>query len=125
MMREDQDVVSVHRGVEGRMAGVARGGFDTVAAIASHLHADDLQLDPETGAQLLAQRGPVIRIRVQAMVDVQRAQAGGPGVIGRREQMQQDARIEAAAQPDHERATGAGRGNVGEREHRAATYAAS
>ena len=84
----------------------ARRAFDAEAGRAVDIDVRDLQRDSQRRAFAFAMRGPGIGIGMQAVVDVERAQAGATHARVRREQLQQDGGIEAAAEADQQGMTG-------------------
>jgi hypothetical protein len=89
-------------------AGMARGRFQAVAAVAGHVDADHLQVDVPGRADRLAMLRPRVGSRLQAMVHVHRTQAGIALRSRLRQPMQQHGGIESTTEAHQDRAGGSG-----------------
>ena len=82
------------------IARIAGGGFHAPAGAGVDLHAQHLARHAQCSTEVFAMRGPGRTVRVQAVIDVQRAQASCARFGQLRQRMQQGAGIRAAAEGD-------------------------
>ena len=101
MVGEGQDFAGAQVGRERRMACLAGRAFEAQPGAPVHGDADHLQRDAEPGAGGLAVRHPCIRLRMQAVVDVERPQSDALRRGIARQEVQQHRGIQAAAVADH------------------------
>ena len=101
MVGEGQDFAGAQVGRERRVACLACRALEAEPGAPVHGDADNLQRDAEAGAGRLAMQRPCVRLRVQAVVDMERPQSCTPGRRVAGEQVQQHRGIQAAAVADH------------------------
>ncbi len=103
VLRQRQPFAGLQRLREGLAPCLPRRRLQAIAAVARHLHPHHLQRHRQRVAHGCAMRGPGIGIGMQAVVHVQRTQAGV--TVGRllREQVQQHGRIQPAAEAEQQR----------------------
>ncbi len=108
VVRGDQRFVLAEVRVEGLEAGFAGRPFQSQARVAPHFHAGHGQAHVQGRALVDAVTGPVIGVRLQAVVHMDGAQArlayGGKSS----EDVQQHGRIQAPAEADQQRQAGRG-----------------
>jgi hypothetical protein len=81
----------------------ACSAFESEALVAADIDANHRQRDADSLAGPSAVRCPLAGIDVQAVIDMDGAQAAAPRVVRCRQQVQQDRRIETTAVTDQQR----------------------
>jgi len=99
-MAEQQEFTFAQLCGEGGVARVARRSFQPGALVGFDLHTQDLARQIQLRAEASAVFGPQHAVRVQAVIDMQRAQTARARRAQLRQRMQQRAGIRAAAESD-------------------------